>query len=59
MFKPLVLLEEKVAVVILNHKLRASRLRSHCYHKDEDGGDFYLILSVRRYVQGWRGGGGQ
>ena len=58
MVKPLVLLEEKVAVVILNHKFRASRLRSHCYHPDEDEG-FYLILSMWRYVQGWWGGGWQ
>ena len=58
MVKPLVLLEEKVAVVILNHKFCASRLRSHYYyHRDDQGGGF---LPYPEYVEicpgvaGWR-----
>ena len=58
MVKPLVLLEEKVAVVILNHKFRASRLHSHYYyHRDDQGGGF---LPYPEYVEicpgvvGWR-----
>ena len=64
------LLEEKVAVVILNHQLRSSCLRCHFRHHHcnddhhdgddvDDADDFHLILGMRRYVQGGRGGGGQ
>ena len=79
--EPLVLLEEKVAVVILNHQFCSTCLCFHFHHHhkdddyDDDGGDydcddddgdgdgdedsFHLILGMRRYVQGGRGGGGQ